>query len=123
MRSKIAALATAAALAGAAVLANGTDAHAQRWHGYGYRGFGPGAVAGLAAGALIGGAIAATSPWYGYGYSYGPGYGYGYVPAYGSAYAYSSPDDTVAYCESRFRSYNPARGTYLGYDGLRHACP
>jgi hypothetical protein len=24
-------------------------------------------------------------------------------------------------CE-RFRSYDPATGTYLGYDGVRHAC-
>ena len=31
--------------------------------------------------------------------------------------------DAVAYCESRFRSYDRASGTYLGYDGLRHACP
>ncbi len=88
--------------------------------------FGPGAVAGLAAGALIGGALAATSPWYGSGYGgygYAPGYDYGYAPGYGNAYAYSSPGDTVAYCESRFRSYNPATGTYLGYDGMRHACP
>lgn len=31
--------------------------------------------------------------------------------------------DAVAYCESRFRSYDRATGTYLGYDGLRHPCP
>jgi hypothetical protein len=23
----------------------------------------------------------------------------------------------------RFRSYDPASGTYLGYDGQRHPCP
>jgi hypothetical protein len=23
----------------------------------------------------------------------------------------------------RFRSYDPASGTYLGVDGLRHQCP
>jgi hypothetical protein len=28
----------------------------------------------------------------------------------------------VAYCEQKYRSYNPAIGTYLGYDGKRHAC-
>lgn len=28
-----------------------------------------------------------------------------------------------AYCERRFRSYESASGTYLGYDGERHACP
>jgi hypothetical protein len=29
----------------------------------------------------------------------------------------------VAYCVQRVRSYDPASGTYLGYDGLRHPCP
>ena len=29
----------------------------------------------------------------------------------------------VAYCEQRFKSYDPASGTYLGYDGERHPCP
>lgn len=58
------------------------------------------------------------------GYSADPGYaarpGYAYVPGY----AYGTPpagDD--AYCAQRFRSYDPASGTYLGYDGLRHTCP
>jgi hypothetical protein len=27
------------------------------------------------------------------------------------------------YCAQRFRSYNPATGTYTGYDGLQHPCP
>ena len=27
-----------------------------------------------------------------------------------------------AYCAQRYRSYDPASGTYLGYDGLRHPC-
>ncbi|MGO4338525.1 BA14K family protein [Labrys sp. KB_33_2] len=26
-------------------------------------------------------------------------------------------------CAARFRSYNRATGTYLGYDGARHSCP
>jgi hypothetical protein len=26
-------------------------------------------------------------------------------------------------CAARFRSYNPATGTYLGFDGRRHSCP
>ncbi len=29
----------------------------------------------------------------------------------------------VAYCERRYRSYDAASGTYLGYDGRRHPCP
>jgi hypothetical protein len=38
-------------------------------------------------------------------------------------YPYYAPDDAVAYCMRRFRSYDPVSGTYLGYDGLRHPCP
>jgi glyoxylase-like metal-dependent hydrolase (beta-lactamase superfamily II) len=26
-------------------------------------------------------------------------------------------------CSQRFKSYDPASGTYLGYDGVRHPCP
>ncbi len=33
------------------------------------------------------------------------------------------PGGGLAYCEQRFRSYDPATGTYLGFDGLRHPCP
>jgi len=32
-------------------------------------------------------------------------------------------NNAVAYCSRRFRSYDPASGTYLGYDGYRHPCP
>jgi len=90
------------------------------WHGG--RGFGwGGAAAGLAAGAIVGGAVAASQPWYGYDYDYSPGYySYGYAPG---GYVATAPGDDVAYCEQRFRSYDPASGTYLGYDGLRHPCP
>jgi hypothetical protein len=31
--------------------------------------------------------------------------------------------DPVAYCMSRFKSYNPRTGTYTGYDGRQHPCP
>ena len=27
------------------------------------------------------------------------------------------------WCETRFHSFDPATGTYLGFDGIRHACP
>ena len=80
MNKTLTALAAAATIAVAAV-AVPTQADARRggWHGGGHRhgggwrGYGPGIVGGLAAGALIGGA-----------YAYGPGY-YGYGPGY---YAY-----------------------------------
>lgn len=29
----------------------------------------------------------------------------------------------AAYCAGRFRTYDPASGTYMGYDGMRHPCP
>jgi hypothetical protein len=34
---------------------------------------------------------------------------------------YAQADES--YCVSRFKSYDPASGTYLGYDGQRHPCP
>jgi hypothetical protein len=30
--------------------------------------------------------------------------------------------DWEAYCVSRYRSFDPITGTYLGYDGRRHYC-
>ena len=64
-------------------------------------------IAGLAAGAIIGGAIANSQR---------PAYYYDEGPEVVG-------DDAVSYCMSRFRSYDPASGTYMGYDGYRHACP
>lgn len=89
----------------------------RRWHGhrgdrryYGYRHrhyghryygrrdyYGPAVAAGIIG--LTAGAIAAGAA---------------------NANAYDRDDE---YCASRFRSYDPRSGTYLGYDGLRHACP
>ena len=89
-------------------------------HG-GYRGRGIGGVGlGHAAGALIGGAIiGATRPYGRYGYgNYDPGYDQGYisVPPYVGG-------NEIVYCQQRFRSYDPASGSYLGFDALRHQCP
>jgi hypothetical protein len=55
---------------------------------------------GLATGAIIGGAIAQSQAQA--------------APVYGG---------NAAYCAQRYRSYDPASGTYLGFDGLRHPCP
>lgn len=101
---------TALVVAGSFVLATVSPADAQRWHRH--RGGGGAAAAiigGLAAGAIIGGAIAQQRRYY---------------EPY-PAYRYSEPvyEDDIAYCMQRFRSYDPASGTYLGYDGLRHPCP
>jgi hypothetical protein len=106
----------------------------RRWGGGGWRRGGWWGPAGIAAGILGGAAIAASRPWYGYddyeygpGYAYAPGSGYAYAPGYSyePGYTYERPasGDDVAYCQQRFRSYDPASGTYLGYDGARHPCP
>lgn len=69
-------------------------------------------AAGLAAGALIGQALVPP-----YEVPAPPYYG---GPVYGLRYA---ANDDVGYCESRYRSYDTASGTFLEYDGLRHPCP
>jgi hypothetical protein len=91
------------------------------WRGGYRRGWGPGIGigAGLAAGAIIGGALAAP-------YYYGPRYvepGYAYSPGYVEVEPAVPAGDATAYCMQRFQSYDPASGTYLGYDGVRHPCP
>jgi hypothetical protein len=47
----------------------------------------------------------------------------GFGPFSGS-YAYGAPDGTAnsASCARRYRSHEPASGTFLGYDGRRHKC-
>ena len=119
---------TAAAFTAAALLAS-APAFAQ-WYGPEVGvGVGPGPGPGYGYG-------------YGYGYGdggYGPGYDDGgYGPGYGGGYAVpanpvyegrsvavdpNSAGGSVAYCESHFRSYNPATGMYLGFDGQYHPCP
>jgi hypothetical protein len=36
---------------------------------------------------------------------------------------YGGGGGDYSYCVNRFRSYDPASGTYLGFDGRRHSCP
>src|SRR3954452_19687601 len=114
---------TVAALAASVAFTAAPSAYAQHhggWHGVGWHhggGWG-GPAAGFAAGALVGGALgaAASGPYYAYGY--GPGYyGYDYGYAPGAVVVQGSAGGAEAYCEQRFRSYDPASGTYLGYDG------
>ncbi len=87
--------------------------------GYYRGGRGIGIGAGIVGGAIIGSMLAA--PRY-----YGPYYGrrtyYYDAPPPARVYV-APPDDAISYCMSRFRSYDPASGTYLGYDGYRHPCP
>jgi len=46
------------------------------------------------------------------------------VPFGGSgSYAYMDDSGSSATsCAQRYRSFNPATGTFLGYDGVRHPC-
>jgi hypothetical protein len=132
--ASVAGTASAAPVADAVAIRNAVPATTEAvwWGGWGW--WGP--AAGFAAGAIIGGAL--TAPYYYhypyYSYGYGPGYyaygypyygghyyppaaapGYGYAPQAGNGYATN--------CAERFRSFDPATGTYLGYDGQRHHCP
>jgi len=106
--------ASAAPIADGLAIKNATTANIEtvRWRG----GWGWGLGA-FAAGAVIGGALAAP-------YYYGPGY-YDPGPYYPAPAYYPPPPagDAVAFCARRYRSYDPASGTFLGNDGLRHPCP
>ena len=87
-----------------------------RHYNRGYRGYGG---YGFGTGLVIGGALGS-----GYGYYGSPGYGYyddGYYDE--PAVAVAPGGDDVEYCRRTYRSYDVRSGTYLGYDGLRHACP
>ena len=100
---------------GAAAFAGGPRGWNGGWH---QRGWWPGA-------AVVTGAALGSYAYYG-----GPDY-------YDDSYYDTGPDDydsgavvapapvggDVDYCAQRYRSYDPASGTYLGYDGLRHPCP
>jgi hypothetical protein len=82
------------------------------------RGFG--FAAGLAAGSALGyGYGGYYDPYYADGYAYNDYYDDGYVGD--SGYVVSGAVDP-SYCAQRYKSYDPASGTYLGYDGLRHPC-
>lgn len=131
MRSKILAGASALAFTAGAILATAGPASAQHWHGH--RSVG---VAGLAAGVVGGALAAATAPLWAPGYYYNgyyPGYAYGggyayddtysYAPGYAYDQGYAVGGRNDAYCAQRYRSYDPASGTFLGYDGIRHPCP
>jgi hypothetical protein len=68
--------------------------------------FWPGQVAGNVVGGAVGAAGAiATAP---------------FRAMSGSSSYAMSPN--ASYCAQRYRSYDPASGTYMGYDGRRHAC-
>lgn len=122
IRTKFIRAGAALALVACTALATAAPAAARPW-GWHHHGFGWG---GAVAAGVIGGALAAaTSPFWGpgyYDYDY-PAYTYGPSYAVAPAYAYEPGGSGVGYCEAHFRSYNPATGMYLGYDGHYHHCP
>ena len=75
---------------------HGHHHHRHGWHGHRRGGGGAAVIGGLAAGAIIGGAIASSQ---------------------------AQANQNAAYCAQRFRSYDPASGTYLASDGYRRPCP
>jgi len=99
----------------------GSNWQGGNWQGGYRRHRGGGFWPGVAVGAAIGGS---------YAYYGSPGYyDQGY---YDDSYYYdeSAPVAAVpaeggddSYCSQTYRSYDPASGTYLGYDGQRHPCP
>jgi len=104
--------------------AGAAPAGAVAWNGgfHRHRVF-PGA---FAAGAALGAYAAYGGPDYYYGPDYADTYydnGYygdgGVVAVVPVAPGGGDP----ASCAQTYRSYDPASGTYLGYDGLRHPCP
>ena len=84
------------------------------WRGRHWRGYGYGFGGGLALGALGSSYYYSDPYYYDDSYAYAPDYDYAAAPVSG---------DDAAYCAQRFKSYDPASGTYLGYDGQRHPCP
>jgi hypothetical protein len=68
-----------------------------------HRGFWPGDVAAGAVGTA--GAIAGAP-----------------LRGYRNGDSYANMDESSSYCAQRYRSYDPASGTYLGRDGRRHSC-
>ncbi|WP_173931979.1 BA14K family protein [Chelativorans sp. Marseille-P2723] len=127
-----------------AIPAAQADHHWRRYHRHHSSDTFAAGIAGLALGAIVGGAL--TQPRYYYPnpvyaappvyappvyappiYAPFPRYHYRPAPVYRSTVTYYgalepwSPGWYRA-CSARFRSFDPASGTYLGYDGRRHFC-
>jgi hypothetical protein len=133
LKSAVLAFAVAATSLTAVADANAGDGWRRTYYNNYYKGRSTGdvvaaGVLGLAAGAIIGGLIARPAyrePVYADGYRQAPNY-------YGNG-AYNQPRyvggglepwsrEWFRYCESRYRSFDPGSGTFVGYDGREHFC-
>lgn len=116
----VGAFASRPAFAGRPVAQMGNQWNGNRnWRGRHWRGYGYGFGAGVALGAL------GSSYYYNDPYYYGDSYAYApdaYVDD-GEYAAAPAADRDAAYCAQRYKSYDPASGTYLNYDGNRYPCP
>ncbi len=93
------------------------------WHGGGWRRHGGGFWPGVAVGAAIGGL--GSYAYYGGGY-YNDPYYYGDDSYYDEPSVAVVPDsggDSAAYCAQRYRSYDPASGTYPVMTACVITCP
>lgn len=90
-------------------------------------------IVGGVAVALVGGALIWHNNWNNWGPNYGTAPINGYVgtsPLYANGYNYTGAAPiyvtrTAGWlnsCESRYRTFDPSTGTFIGNDGLRHVC-
>jgi len=105
---------------------NGQRAYDGRWNRYSQNGYWR-RGAGYGAGVAVGVGVGLGYPYVAGGGPYADDYYEGYAATddygYAAAPEYDGQEVDAQYCAQRFRSYDPASGTYLGYDGLRHPCP
>ena len=81
------------------------------------------AIFGFGVGAILGGAL--SGPHYyapGYYYQPAPRVYYQTAPVVGTYGLAPWTPEWYAYCESRYRSFSPKTGYFLGYDGEYHFC-
>ena len=112
---------------GGQVAGNNWNGRGENWNRARRFDRGPGFAFGFGAGSGYYGGYANN------GYPYDNTYAYYNNPNYSDTFAYDDEPsvgiavtpgaDDPSYCVQRFRSYDPASGTYLGYDGMRHPCP
>ena len=138
LKSAVLSVAVAATTLAAVADASAGDRWRRNYYNNHYRGNSTGdvvaaGVLGLEAGAIIGGLAARPAyrepvyvdryrqapAYYGNGYN---GNGYYNQPRYVRGGLEPWSREWFRYCESRYRSFDPGSGTFVGYDGREHFC-